>query len=145
ASPLPPCRPSPTPRAPSPNPRAHKRCRCKKILGTQTRQYSRVPNVPNLSCILRKARREAEEPLVKKQKINARSGDPTPLPPSGGTIDIHSSNPPVVSSSKHPVAISSSDTIGPEDTNPGLRIVSAKKAKVVVFPTVSTHSRRKQQ
>ncbi|KAG8775045.1 hypothetical protein FRC12_001684 [Ceratobasidium sp. 428] len=65
---------------------------------------------------------------------------PTPLPPSGGTIDIHSSNPPVVSSSKHPVAISSSDIIGPEDTNPGLRIVSAKKAKVVVFPTLLSES-----
>ncbi|KAG8793436.1 hypothetical protein FRC12_002732 [Ceratobasidium sp. 428] len=69
----------------------------------------------------------------------------TPLPPSGGTVDINTSNPPVASSSKHPVAISSSDTIGAGDIDSGLHIVSAKKAKVVVSSTVSTRSRWKQQ
>ncbi|KAG8793561.1 hypothetical protein FRC12_002356 [Ceratobasidium sp. 428] len=37
--------------------------------------------------------------------------------PSGGTIDISSSDPPVAGSSKHYDAISSSDAVGTEDPN----------------------------
>ncbi|KAG8779116.1 hypothetical protein FRC12_024628 [Ceratobasidium sp. 428] len=94
-----------------------------------------------------------EEPPAKKWKIKSKMRPlpepdlvtPAPLPPSGGTIDTSSSDPPVTSSSKHPDAISLSDAVGTEDTKSGLRVVSAKKAKVVVPSMVNARSRRRQQ
>ncbi|KAG8678366.1 hypothetical protein FRC09_019898 [Ceratobasidium sp. 395] len=63
------------------------------------------------------------EPPAKKQKVKPKMRPipepnlavPAPQLPSGGRIDISSSDPPVAGSSKHPGAIRSSDAVGTED------------------------------
>ncbi|KAG8773832.1 hypothetical protein FRC12_002288 [Ceratobasidium sp. 428] len=81
-----------------------------------------------------------EEQLAKKQKGKPKIvipepdlATPAPLPPSGSTIDISSRDPPVASSSKHPNAISSSDTIGAEDINSDSRLKNPLTSQAAVI------------
>ncbi|KAG8687526.1 hypothetical protein FRC09_013442 [Ceratobasidium sp. 395] len=81
-----------------------------------------------------------EEQLAKKRKGKPKIvipepdlATPAPLPPSGSTIDISSSDPPVAGSSKHPDTISSSDTIGAEDINSGSRLKNPLASQAAVI------------
>ncbi|KAG8786702.1 hypothetical protein FRC12_016356 [Ceratobasidium sp. 428] len=138
SSPLPPCHPSPTPHAPSPNPRAPKRSRRRKIFGPQTRPYSRVPDVPNLPYILRKARSHPKKKKNRWQR-NGRLMLPvpepnpatsTPLLPSGGAIDINSSDPPVASSSKHPLPSVRATRLAPGTQTPACASSAQRKRRL---------------